>query len=128
MPKIVKQEIKTNRAPRIPGPLSQGIKAGNMIIVPCGPIDINGNSISDDFERGVRQMMENTKNILEAAGALMENIIRVDVYLKDMNNLEQFNRVYLEYFSEPFPVRSMSQPMRTPFDLPCAMVVTAIAD
>ena len=128
MPSSVKQEIKTDKAPKIAGPLSQGIRAGNMIVVPCGPIDIKGNIIVDSFERGVRQMMENTKNILEAANASMDNIIRVDVYLQDMRNLDDFNRVYLEYFSEPFPVRSMSQPARTPFDLPCAMVVTAIAD
>ena len=128
MVKTSKQEIKTDKAPKIPGPLCQGIKAGNLIFISCAPLDMKGKPVTGDFKKAAKQMMENTKNILEAANSSMERIVRVDAYLQDMSNFETFNKVYREYIPEPFPARSISQPQRTPLDLVCAMVVTALAD
>lgn len=128
MTTLEKIEIKTDKAPKLPGPLSQGIKAGNLLFVPCGPITLEGEMITDNFERGVRQMMENTKAILESAGSSMEKIVRVDVYLQKMENVEVFNKVYKEYINEPYPARSLCQPERTPSDTPCGMIVTALVE
>lgn len=84
--------------------------------------------ITDDFERAVYQMMQNTKEILESAGSSMDRIVRVDVYLQKMENVELFNKVYKEYIKEPYPARSLCQPERTPSDTPCGMIVTALVD
>ncbi len=123
-----KIEIKTDRAPKIPGPLSQGIRAGNLLFVPCGPQDMSGRIVEGDFVTVTRQMMENTKKVLESAGSSMDQIVRADVFLKDMDNISKFNEVYKEYIKEPFPARSVCQPARTPGDSPCAMIVTALVD
>jgi len=128
MPRTQKQEITAPDAPRIPGPLPQGIRAGNLIFISCGPVDMKGEPVTGSFEKATRQMMENTKKILRAGGSSMDRIIRVDVYLQDLDDLDEFNSIYREYVPEPFPARSLSQPARTPMDLPCAMVVTALAD
>ena len=89
---------------------------------------MKGEPVTGSFEKATRQMMENTKKILRAGGSSMDRIIRVDVYLQDLDDLDEFNSIYREYVPEPFPARSLSQPARTPMDLPCAMVVTALAD
>jgi 2-iminobutanoate/2-iminopropanoate deaminase len=128
MPSLEKIEIKTSKAPRLPGPLPQGIRAGNLLFVPCGPLTLDGRIIEGNFEVAVRQMMENTKIILESAGSSMEKIVRVDVYLQKMENVDTFNKVYKEYIKEPYPARSLCQPERTPSDTPCGMIVTAIVD
>ena len=123
-----KIEIKVSRAPKLPGPLPQAIRSGNLLLVPCGPVTMEGRLVTEDFEQAARQMMENTKTILEAAGSSMDSIIRVDVYLKRIEDTDLFNSVYKEFIKEPYPVRSLSQPERTPSDTPCAMVVTALVD
>ncbi len=126
MSSLEKTEIKTSKAPRLPGPLSQGIKAANLLFVPCGPITLDGKMITDNFELAVRQMMENTKAVLESAGSSMDKIVRVDVYLQKLEDVEAFNKVYTEYIKEPYPARSLCQPERTPSDTPCGMIVTAL--
>lgn len=128
MAKIRKQEIKTNKVHRLPAPLSQGIKAGNLIFVSVGPTDLRGKTIKDDFEKAVRQTLKNVKVVLEAGGSSMKEIVRVDVYIQDLENVEKFNRIYKQYVPKPYPVRSICQPARTPLDLPLGMVVTAITD
>ena len=128
MAKTKKVEVKTPKAPRIPGPLPQAIRAGNLLIIPCGPFALSGKMITDDFEMAARRMMENTRIILEEAGSSMDRVIRVDVYLRRIEDTDKFNEVYRQYFKEPYPVRSLIQPARTPSDTLCAMVVTALVD
>ena len=123
---IEKEELKTSKVAKLPGPLPQSIRAGNLLLIPCGPITPDGALVTEDFELATVQMMENTKTILEEAGSSMDKVIRVDVYLKRIEDTELFNKIYTRYFKEPYPVRSLIQPARTPSDTPCAMVVTAL--
>lgn len=128
MRKFQRKQIKTTKAPRILGPVSQGIRGGNLIFVAAGPTDPKGKILKDDFEQAVKQTLKNVKAILEAGGSLMEKIMRVDVYLQNMEDIEKFNKIYTKYVPQPYPVRSVSQPARTPKDHPLGMVVTALAD
>ena len=123
-----KVEIKTDKAPKMPFSLPQGVRAGDLVFVNVAPIDINGAEIDDDFEKAARQIFENAKAVLEAGGSSMANIVRIDAYIRDYGNIDTFNRIYLEYVPAPYPVRSISQPARTPRDCMCAMVVTATVD
>ena len=128
---IKKEEISTREAPKISHgaisvPVSQCIKAGNMIFVTADARDSSGQVIKHNFEKAARQALENVRATLGAAGASMEDIVRVDVYLQNMEDYDLFNAVYAEYVPKPYPVRSVSQPARTPMDIPIGMVVTAI--
>lgn len=123
-----KEEIRTEKAPKMFGPLSQGIRAGNLVFVNAGPIDMNGKDVDDDFEKAARQMFANAKAVLEAADSSMSSIVRIDAYLRDHGNIDKFNRIYSELVPRPYPVRSISQPARTPRDHMCAMVVTALVE
>ena len=120
-----KRQIVTDKAPNIPSPVSQGIKAGNLVILSADARDLDGKVIHDDFARAARQTLENARNILEAAGASMDDIVRVDVYLENLDNWEKFNEIYSEFVPKPYPARSISQPARTPLDIPVGMVVMA---
>jgi len=90
------------------------VRAGDFVFVNVAPWDINGAEIDDAFERTARQIFENAKAALEAGGSTMSNIVRIDAYIRDYGKIEKFNGIYLEYVPEPHPVRSISQPARTP--------------
>lgn len=99
--------VSTMKAPKPIGPYSQGIIAGDFLFI-SGQVPIDpqtGKLIKDDFKKAVRTVINNIKAIVEAAGGSLRNIIKVTVYLKDMNKFKEFNDVYSEYFIEPFPTR-----------------------
>ncbi|MCX8188759.1 MAG: RidA family protein [Nitrososphaeria archaeon] len=106
-----KDVIRTERAPTPIGPYSQAIKAGNFLFISGqGPIDPKtGKKIVGDIKEQTRQVLENIKNILEAAGLTLENVVKVNVYLKDMNDFPKMNEVYKEYFKTNPPARTTVQ-------------------
>jgi 2-iminobutanoate/2-iminopropanoate deaminase len=104
-----KKIVFTESAPRPIGPYSQGIVAGGFLFV-SGQIPIepkSGKIISGSFEEKTRRVLENIKNIVETAGASLENIVKVNVYLKDMGMFNKFNSVYSQYFREKPPARAV---------------------
>jgi 2-iminobutanoate/2-iminopropanoate deaminase len=127
VPKIRKQEIKTDKAPKIHRYLPQGIRAGDLIFLSAAPIDLKGNLVKGGFEKAAKQTFENVKAVLTAAGSSMKNIVRIDVYLQNLEDFDRFNKIYAQYIPEPYPARSICQPARTPLDHPLGMVVTALA-
>lgn len=97
MEKIV---INTNDAPSAIGPYSQAIRYGNLVFT-SGQIPINpktGELITEDVKLATKQVLENLKAILEAAGTSLENVIKTVIFLKDMNDFSAVNEVYGEYF------------------------------
>lgn len=102
-----KEEIRTPKAPLPGGPYSQGIKVGSHIYVAGQrPADAETNMIPDDFASQARLCLNNVRYILEAAGATMENVTSVNVYLADLGYFAEFNKIYTEFFSPPFPTRT----------------------
>lgn len=103
----MKEAVYTDRAPKPVGPYSQAIKAGGFIFV-SGQIPLDpstGKLVEGSFEDKVRRVMDNIKAILEAAGASMDDIVKVTVYLSDIRLFSEFNRVYSEYFKGSPPAR-----------------------
>lgn len=104
----MKQVFSTDAAPVPAGPYSQAIRAGDFIFVAGqGPFlpetrQLAGNTV----EEQTRQVLENIKAILHAAGATMSDVVKVTVHLSDLGHFQQFNEVYKEYFAEPLPVRT----------------------
>jgi 2-iminobutanoate/2-iminopropanoate deaminase len=102
-----KKEIKTDRAPKPIGPYSQGLVVGNRVYVAGeGPRNPETDTTPEGIEAQTRQVMTNLKNILEAGGATMDNVVKSTVHLAHLADFEKFNSVYKEFFTPPYPVRT----------------------
>ena len=111
------KETKTNNAPAAIGPYSQAITIGNMLFT-SGQIPINPatGDIPEGVEAQAEQALTNVKNLIEAAGGSIENVVKTTVY-KDMNDFAKINEVYAKYFTEPYPARSCVEVARLPKDV-----------
>lgn len=99
--------INTPNAPAAIGPYSQAIKVNGMIFT-SGQIAItpSGELIDRDIKRQTRQVLTNLKNILEDAGSSLNEVVKVTIYLEDINDFGIVNVLYAEYFGEHKPARS----------------------
>jgi 2-iminobutanoate/2-iminopropanoate deaminase len=122
-----KEIISTSNAPRAIGPYSQAVRAGEMIFV-SGQLPINPQTgeLQSEIEAATMLSLENIKAILEEAGSSMSNILKVVVFLSDMNNFAAFNKVYGTYFPENPPARSTIQVARLPKDALLEIEATAL--
>lgn len=103
----MKQKIQTDKAPTPNGAYSQGIRTGNMIFVAGqGPRDPITNEKAETIEEQTHQVLTNVKNILEAGGGQLSDVVKVTAHLADLKDFQAFNRVYMEFFEEPLPVRT----------------------
>jgi len=110
--------VKTNKAPAAIGPYSQGVKGGNIIFT-SGQLPIvpeTGELISNDIKRATKQSMENVKAILTEAGATLEDVVKVTIFIKDMGEFALVNEVYGEYFNVHKPARSCVEVSKLPKD------------
>jgi len=110
-----KETIFTQSAPTPIGPYSQAVAFGNLVFV-SGQIGINpvDGSIPPDVEQQCRQTIENIRNILSASGSELDNVLKVTIYLTDMNDFAKINQIYSEYFKEDFPARETVEVTRLP--------------
>ena len=112
------KQIKTDNAPAAIGPYSQAIISGNTVYC-SGQIPINPNT--GDIPNGVsaqtHQVFKNIKNLLNASGTSIDNVIKTSVFIKDMNDFAEINAIYAEYFTEPYPARSCVEVARLPKDV-----------
>ncbi len=112
------REIKTANAPAAIGPYSQAIVSGNMLYT-SGQIPINPatGEIPEGVEAQARQALTNVKNLIEASGASIDNVVKTSVFIKDMNDFAKINEIYAEFFTEPYPARSCVEVARLPKDV-----------
>ena len=113
------QVISTPLAPAALGPYSQAIKAGNTVYC-SGQIPINpatGTIDAVTVEDQTRQAITNLKNVLEAAGGGLSNVVKTTVFISDMNDFAAVNGVYAELFGETKPARSCVEVSRLPKDV-----------
>ncbi len=105
---VKKEIIFTDKAPRPIGPYSQAVLIGNLIFLSGQiPIDPNTNEVVDgDITVQTRRVLENIKSVLEKADCTLENVVKVGVYLKNLNDFKKFNEVYAEYFNKQPPART----------------------
>ncbi|MDP4087659.1 MAG: RidA family protein [Bacillota bacterium] len=114
----MKEIVKTVSAPAAIGPYSQGIKCGNLVFTSGQlPIDMkSGNLVMDDIKKATAASLENVRAILEASGADLSKVIKVVIFLKNMDDFAAMNEVYGEYFKEAQPARSCVQVAKLPKD------------
>jgi 2-iminobutanoate/2-iminopropanoate deaminase len=104
----VKQEIRAEGAPAPIGPYSQGVVTSGRFLFVAGqtPKDPKSGGMPQDFRGQAARCLENVKAIVEAAGAAMKDVVKVNAYLADLSNFPVFNEVYARYFSAPYPART----------------------
>lgn len=114
----MKKVISTKNAPAAIGPYSQAIRVGQFIFVSGQlPIDPNTGLFSgEDISSQTKQSLENIKAILQCEGASLTNVVRSGVFLKNMENFAEMNRVYSEYFTSDYPGRAAVEVARLPKD------------
>lgn len=98
--------VKTDQAPQAIGPYVQAIKSGGLIF--CSgqiPLKPDGNFVEGEVREQTRQVMENLKAVLEAAGSSFDRAVKCTIYLTDMNDFTVVNEVYGSYFSDHKPAR-----------------------
>jgi len=108
--------VKTNKAPEAIGPYSQAIVTGSFVYT-SGQIPINpqtGEVVDGGIEEQAKQVLENLKNVLEAAGSSLNKVVKTTVFIKDMDSFAKVNEVYAKYFSEPYPARSCVEVSKLP--------------
>ena len=102
------QSIHTPNAPAAIGPYSQAVQAGNTLYV-SGQIPIDpttGAFAGDDITAQTRQSLTNVRNILEAAGFTLADVVKTTVLLADIADFATMNAVYAEFFTSDCPARA----------------------
>jgi len=127
MGNMEKETVVIKNAPAPLGPYSPAVKVGDFVFV-SGQVPIDpstGKLIETGIEEQVRQSLDNVKALLEASGSSLDKVVKVVVFIKDMDDFQAMNKVYAEYFTSAHPARSCVQVARLPLD---AMVeIEAIA-
>ena len=103
-----KAVINTDKAPAAIGPYSQAIKAGNTVYL-SGQIPLDPATmalVSDDFEAQARQVFGNLQAVCEEAAGTLADVVKVNLYLVDLDNFAIVNKVMEEFFDAPFPARA----------------------
>lgn len=99
--------VSTSNAPAAIGPYSQGI-VSNGFVFASGQLPLNPETqqMPSDIVEQAKQSLTNLKAILEAAGAGMDTVVKVTIFLADIADFGKVNEVYSTFFSQPYPARS----------------------
>lgn len=114
-----KETISTNNAPSAIGPYSQAVKANGFLFVSGQiPIDPKTSQLAGDtIEIQTKQCLENIKAIVNEAKLELINVVKVNIFLKDMNCFNTVNEIYGTYFAEFQPARAAVEVSRLPKDV-----------
>ena len=107
----MKKQIATDKAPAALGPYSQAIQAGGLLFasgqVPIVPV--TGELAGADIETQAKQVFDNLREVLAAAGTDFGKVVKTTVFLTDLSNFATVNEIYAGYFTAPYPARSCVQ-------------------
>ena len=104
---MTKQAIQSSDAPQAIGTYSQAIRSGSAIYL-SGQIGLDPRTMQvvDGFEAQAHQVFRNMKAVAAAAGASVDDAVKLTVFLTDLANFARLNEIMAQYFSQPFPARS----------------------
>lgn len=103
-----KQAIHTDRAPAAIGTYSQAALAGNLVFL-SGQIPLVPDTmevVAGDFEARARQVFSNLEAVAREAGGTLDNVVKVTVFLTDLDNFAIVNSVMEDFFGQPYPARA----------------------
>lgn len=105
---LKKTTIQTDSAPSAIGTYSQAVRHGDLVFL-SGQIPLDPDTmelIEGSFEERARQVFDNLKAVVEAAGGSMNQVLKVSVFLTDLDNFATVNAVMAGYFDQPYPARA----------------------
>ena len=123
----MKKVISTTNAPAAIGPYSQAIEANGFVFA-SGQIPVNPETgeIPEGIEAQAEQLMKNVKNLLEAAGTSVDQVVKTGVFIKNMDDFATINGIYAKYFAKDCPARSCVEVARLPKDVLLEMEAIAV--
>ena len=113
------KNIITKNAPSAIGAYSQGVRAGNFIFI-SGQIPLDPSTmevVSDEFEKQVKQVLTNLEAVAKEADSTLSDIVKITVYLKNLEDFQSVNSAMSEVFSKPYPARAAVEVSRLPKDV-----------
>ena len=111
--------ISTKNAPSAIGAYSQAIKAGDFMYI-SGQIPLNPENmelVSEDFKDQINQVIANLSAIVVEAGCQLSDVVKLNVYLKDLEDFQSVNDEMSKIFSQPYPARAAIEVSRLPKDV-----------
>lgn|SRR5690554_1644599 len=103
----MKKAITGKNVPQSDLPFSPALQVGELVFVSGqASVDENGAIVQDTFEGECRRSFENVQKVLAGAGLTMEDVVQVRNYVGKQEYLKEFNEIYKEYFSPPYPART----------------------
>jgi len=121
--------VSTNKAPAAIGPYSQAVRSGDTVYL-SGQVALDpasGLLIEGDVQAQARRAFDNLRAVCEAAGGSMDDVVRVGLYLTDLDQFATVNAVMGEYFDAPYPARSTIEvsalPRGAQFEVDAVMVL-----
>lgn len=120
--------ISTDKSPAAIGPYSQAVEVNGMIyssgMIPVIPA--TGQIVEGGVKEQTKQVFDNLKALLGAAGSDLDRVIKTTVFIKDMNDFAAINEVYATYFDGDYPARSCVEVARLPKDVLIEVEVIAL--
>ena len=102
-----KLAINSQNAPEAIGPYSQAIRKGNIVFL-SGQIPLNPDTMElvEGIEEQINQVFENLSQVINAADANFDDVVKLNIYLTDLSNFALVNEIMKKYFSKPYPARA----------------------
>ena len=111
----MKKVISTTNAPAAIGPYSQAIEANGFVFASGQiPVDPATGEVPKGIEAQAEQVMKNMKNLMEAAGTSLENVVKTTVFIQSMDDFGTINGIYSKYFVSECPARSCVEVAKLP--------------
>lgn len=126
----MKEIINTKKAPSAIGPYSQAVWAGDFLFT-SGQIALipeTGEMDNQSIEAETHRVIKNLTALLEEAGLSFHQVIKVSIFIKDMNDFTKINEIYASYLQEPYPARETVEVARLPKDARIEISVVAKRD
>ena len=104
---MTKQVIQTNKAPQAIGTYSQAVRVGDTVYL-SGQIGLDPATMQmvEGVDTQIRRVFDNLKAVAEAAGASLQDAVKLTVYLTDLSNFARVNEIMASYFTASFPARA----------------------
>jgi 2-iminobutanoate/2-iminopropanoate deaminase len=121
--------VRTDRAPDGIGPFSQAIRANGFLFVSGQiPMDPKTRELSrGDLVEQAELVLRNLQAVLEAGGSSLERVVKVGVFLKDLDHFARFNEVYARFFPSRPPARTTVEAARLPKEILVEIDAIALA-